>query len=52
LGRHVLRGEQGIAIIVPHHRKVTNDAGEEEQRVEMHFSAGFRCLGSQGSPFG
>src|SRR5438309_8935659 len=33
LGRHVKRGEKGIAILAPHRRKVTTDAGEEEQRV-------------------
>ena len=40
LGRHVLRGEKGIAIMVPHRRKVTNDAGEEEQRV-TGFGTGY-----------
>jgi len=40
LGRHVLKGEKGIAIMVPHRRKVTNDAGEEEQRV-TGFGTGY-----------
>src|SRR4051812_735677 len=31
LGRHVLKGERGIAIMVPHARKATNDAGEDER---------------------
>ena len=33
LGRHVLKGEKGIKIMVPLPRKVTNDEGEEERRV-------------------
>ncbi|MBE0610054.1 MAG: hypothetical protein IH609_11765 [Dehalococcoidia bacterium] len=33
LGRHVLKGEKGIKIMVPLARKVTNDEGEEERRV-------------------
>lgn len=40
LGRHVLKGEKGIRIMVPLRRKVTNDAGEEEQRV-TGFGTGF-----------
>jgi antirestriction protein ArdC len=33
LGRHVLKGEKGIKIMVPLARKVTNDEGDEERRV-------------------
>ena len=33
LGRHVLKGEKGIAIMVPHVRKAQNDNGEDERRV-------------------
>lgn len=33
LGRHVLKGEKGIKIMVPLARKLPNDAGEEERRV-------------------
>ena len=40
LGRHVRRGEKGIAIMVPHRRKVTNDDGEGEQRV-TGFGTGY-----------
>ncbi len=40
LRRHVLKGEKGIAIMVPHARKITNDAGEEERRV-IGFGTGF-----------
>src|SRR6059058_2120495 len=40
LGRHVRRGEKGIAIMVPHRRKVTNEDGEEEQRV-TGFGTGY-----------
>ena len=40
LGRHVLRGEKGIKILVPHVRKVTNDEGSEERHV-TGFGAGY-----------
>ena len=40
LGRHVLRGEKGIKIMVPHVRKVANDQGDEERRV-TGFGAGY-----------
>ena len=33
LGRHVVKGEKGIKIMVPLARKVANDEGEEERRV-------------------
>lgn len=33
LGRHVLKGEKGIKIMVPLATKVTNDEGEEERRI-------------------
>lgn len=33
LGRHVLKGEKGIKIMVPLARKITNDEGDEERRV-------------------
>ena len=33
LGRHVNKGEKGIAIMVPHVRKVEQDDGTEERRV-------------------
>ncbi len=33
MGRHVLKGERSIKIMVPHARKVTNDEGEDERRV-------------------
>ncbi len=33
LGRHVLKGEKGIKIMVPLARKVTNEEGDEERRV-------------------
>lgn len=40
LDRHVLKGEKGIRIMVPLRRRVTNDAGEDEQRV-TGFGTGF-----------
>jgi len=40
LGRHVLKGEKGIAIMVPHRRKVATEEGEEEQRV-TGFGTGY-----------
>ena len=40
LGRHVLKGEKGIRIMVPLRRKVTNDNGEDEQRV-TGFGTGY-----------
>jgi antirestriction protein ArdC len=40
LGRHVLKGEKGIRIMVPLARKVTSDAGEEERKVSG-FGIGF-----------
>lgn len=40
LGRHVVKGEKGIKIMVPLARKVTNDEGEEERKV-TRFGTGF-----------
>lgn len=40
LGRHVLRGEKGIKILVPHVRRVADDDGNEERRV-TGFGTGY-----------
>src|SRR5437588_2059385 len=40
LGRHVKKGEKGIAIMVPHVRKVEADDGTEEKRIAS-FGTGF-----------
>src|SRR5205814_978089 len=40
MNRHVRKGEKGIAIMVPHRRKVTTEAGEDEERV-LGFGTGY-----------
>ena len=40
LGRHVLKGEKGIAIMVPHVRKVRNEEDDEKRQV-TGFGTGY-----------
>ena len=41
LGRHVVKGEKGIRIVVPHRRKAIADPGESDDEAVFGFGTGY-----------